>query len=96
MIQEKTLVAASDGIETAELDGEAVILDVNSGQYYGLSSVGAKIMDLLREPILAGTIVDRLHSEYEVEIERLTNDTLTFLTEMNDRSLIRVISSEVG
>ena len=96
MITEFAIVTASSGIETAELDGEAVLLDVNTGRYYGLSSVGAKIMELLGEPVPIHSIIDRLITEYAVERERLSEDIITFLSEMNDRSLIQVVNGEVA
>ena len=39
MITEDVIIAAAKGIETADLEGEAVLLDINTGLYYGLSRV---------------------------------------------------------
>ena len=56
MITEDVIIAAAKGIETADLEGEAVLLDINTGLYYGLSSVGARIMTMLKEPVRVSSI----------------------------------------
>ncbi len=95
MITEDAIIAASTSIETAELDGEAVLLDINTGLYYGLSSVGARIMAILTEPTRVRAIVEQLQSEYDVELDRLRSDILQFLGDMEDRKLIHTLNGEV-
>ena len=47
------------------LDGEAVILDLNSGEYFGLNETGARIWELLEEHDTA-EIADTLAREFTV------------------------------
>ena len=49
------------------LDGEAVLLDLASGTYFGLDAVGTRIWELLdqRQPLAA--ILDAILDEYDVE-----------------------------
>ena len=96
MITEEAIVAASDGLETAELDGEAVVLDINSGLYYGLSAVGAEIMALLASPIRVNQIILTLKEEYDVSGDQISRDVLTFLDDMLDRNLIQITTGEVA
>src|SRR5438874_308601 len=42
-------VVPADELLSSELDGEAVILDLTSGVYFGLNGVGARIWELLGE-----------------------------------------------
>lgn len=95
MITEDTVVVAATGIESADLDGEAVLLDVNSGLYYGLSGVGAKIMDLIKELMTVRSLIEALLEEYDVNPERLHRDVISFLADMEDRQLIRILNGEV-
>jgi hypothetical protein len=90
MITEQTVVVASPDLSTAYLDGEAVILDVNSGQYYGLNEVGARIFELVEQPCSVDAIVTRLTKEYSVEGEDLKADLLAFLREMVKKDLIQL------
>ena len=96
MITVDAIIAAAKGIETADLDGEAVLLDINTGLYYGLSSVGARIMAMLTEPTRISSVVEQLQTEYDVEGDRLRSDILQFLGDMEDRKLIQTRNGEVA
>lgn len=91
MISENKIVA-SEGIEMADLDGEAILLDVNSGLYYGLSGVGAHIMILIHEPISLSDILENMLSEFDVESAQLEKDVMAFLKEMEERQLIQIMN----
>ena len=49
-IQAHDLVALKDGAVSAEIDGEVVALDVNTGICYGLDPIGSNIWRLLETP----------------------------------------------
>ena len=95
MITEDTVIVAAIGIESADLDGEAVLLDVNSGLYYGLTGVGATIIDLIKEPTTVRTLIEALMEEYDVDPDRVHRDVISFLRDMEDRQLIRILNGEV-
>ena len=96
MITENAIVAAVKSIETAELEGEAVLLDINTGHYYGLSCVGAQIISMLKEPVRVSFIIEKLLQEYDVDVNQLRGDIIGFLLEMKDRKLIETINGEVA
>jgi hypothetical protein len=96
MITENTFIVAAGGIESADLDGEVVLLDVNSGLYYGLSTVGARILELIREPASVRSLIETLRREYTVDAQRLLQDVISFLVDMESRRLIRVLNGEVA
>ena len=82
-------VVIADGLESANLDGETVLLDINSGHYFGLNEVGSRIVQLASSPITVSEIVKTMLSEYDVEAERLERDVSSFIGQMVDRKLIR-------
>lgn len=90
MFTNDTTFLAVEGISYAELDGEAVLLDVNSGQYFGLNEVGASILDLVQTPITLGQMKEQILKEFEVDNEQLLDDITAFLEEMTESQLIRV------
>ena len=55
----KFVVAAKDQM-SSELAGEAVILDMESGTYFGLNEVGARVWSLIQEPRAVRDIQDAL------------------------------------
>jgi hypothetical protein len=90
MITEQSVITSAPDLTTAYLDGEAVILDLQSGQYYGLNEVGARIFNLVQEPRSVGDVIDQIVEEYAVETDQFKQDLLAFLESMAQRKLIKV------
>jgi len=63
--EEKLIVPSSQAV-SCEIGGEAVILDLASGQYFALNAIGAQIWQWLSEPSTAESICERLLGEYDV------------------------------
>ncbi len=87
-ISGRSIVVVSKDQVSADLTGEAAILDLKSGVYYGLDAVGARIWDLLQEPKTVNDIRDAILEEYDVEPERCERDLLTLLQELAAAGLI--------
>jgi len=83
------VVAAKEQV-SCDLCGEAVILDLKSGVYYGLDTVGAQIWNLIQEPQSVNEVLTTLLEEYEVELERCERDLLELLQELAAHDLIEV------
>ena len=64
---------------SCDLGGEAAILQLASGIYYGLNPVGARVWSLLRQPRTVREIRDALLSEYEVDRAPCEHDLLALL-----------------
>ena len=65
-ILKTSIVATAKDQVWCELAGEAVILNLKSGVYYGLSPVGARVWSLIQEPKIVSAVLDMLLEEYEV------------------------------
>src|SRR6266849_192279 len=52
---------------SCDLGGEAAILHVRKGMYYGLDPVGARVWELLQQPRSVQEIKESLLKEFEVE-----------------------------
>ncbi|WP_341526360.1 lasso peptide biosynthesis PqqD family chaperone [Nostoc sp. UHCC 0302] len=74
----------------SELQGEAVILDINSGVYYGLNQVGASIWNLIQDPKTVKEIKDALLAEYEVDPQACETDILVLLEDLATKGLIEI------
>jgi hypothetical protein len=84
-----TVVATSAQV-SSDLAGEAVILSLSSGVYYGLNEVGASIWNLIQQPKIIKEIHEILLQEYDVEASQCEQDILTLLTELSEVGLIEV------
>jgi hypothetical protein len=85
-----SVIAATKDQVSCDLGGEAAILDIKSGIYYGLDSIGARIWNLIENPKSVKEVLDVLLQEYEVEAKRCERDLLDLLEELEDKGLIEV------
>lgn len=89
-ILETSLVKAAKEQVSCDLGGEAVILNLKSGEYFGLDPVGARVWSLIQEKRSVGAVRDALLEEYDVEPEACQRDLLALLKDMAGQSLIEV------
>lgn len=73
------------------IDGEAVLLDLQSESYFGLNEVGSRIWELLREGHTLDSIHEILSREYDVEPEALQADMEQLITDLLAANLVRVV-----
>jgi hypothetical protein len=69
---------------------ETVILDLNSGTYFGLDPVGVRIWTLLSEGKTGGEAVKILLDEYDVEDGRAEQDVSNLLKSLQNHGLITI------
>ena len=77
-----------DEVIFRELDGEAVILNLDTGIYFGLDAVGTRIWRLIEERKPLRTVLDTLIDEYEAPPDRLQSDLLMFVERLNGKGLL--------
>jgi hypothetical protein len=85
-----TVVATKDQV-SCRLGEEAAILALDSGVYYSLNPVGARIWALLQEPVVVRRIRETLLLEYDVEPDRLDRDLTELLDRLAAEGLIEVL-----
>ncbi len=72
------------------LDGEAVLLDLGSGTYFGLNEVGTKAWELMGEGCTWGELKARLLDEYEVDAATVECDLGELIATLAERGLVTV------
>jgi hypothetical protein len=75
-----------------DLEGEAVILDLASGTYFGLNEVGTRIWRLVDEGRDASQIVDIMASEYQADRATIVRDVERLLDDLRTRRLIVTVT----
>ena len=73
-----------------DLGGEAVVLNLKSGKYYGLDEVGTRMWALLAEHGQVEPAYQVLLDEYDVTGDRLQQDLLHFVDELIASGLMQV------
>ncbi len=89
------VVAAKDQV-FCDLAEEAVILNLQSGVYYGLNSLGARVWSLIQEPRTVSELQGVILEEYEVEPERCERDLLALLRKLVDAGLVELKGETSG
>jgi hypothetical protein len=90
MIGLDSTVTATPGQVSADLSGEAVILSLEKGEYFGLNEVGSKVWALIHQPRRVGDVCDAIMSEYDVGRQDCERDVVELLTRMCDEGLVQV------
>lgn len=72
----------------AEMDGDIVMMSVETGTYFGLTGIAPQIWDALENPQTAEEIFNQLMSLYEVEESVLLADLNAFLADMQQNGLV--------
>lgn len=82
-------IAISQDVVSREVAGETVMLDLESGQYFGLDGVGRRIWELLTEkPRSADALADILVEEYDAPRETIKTDALALIEDLHARNLV--------
>lgn len=71
-----------------EIEGEAVLLDLDSGVYFGLNEVGTRIWRLLVDGCDPAVMAERLAADYDASPDVIARDITRVLDELRARGLI--------
>jgi len=77
------------GVIVTEIDGESVLLDSTSGQYFGLNDTGTRILKLIEDQQHYSKICEKLTSEYPNSNSDIETDVSELIIQMLDKGLIR-------
>ena len=79
-----------------ELAGETVLLNLESGVYYGLDAVGTRAWNLLAEERTLADVCTIMLEEFEVTHDTLQQDLTTLVRELCEKQLLVPVSSELS
>ena len=84
-----TAVVASDDIAFREIEQEGVLLNLETGTYFGLNQVGTRAWTLLLEGKSVGEVHAQLSQEYEVAPDVLERDLIGWVGALVEKGLVR-------
>lgn len=87
-----SIIKRNPELVSTEVDGERVMMSVDSGEYFGLDPVGSRIWELIENPIRVDSLLDLLIDEFDVSKEQCESDTFEFLNELRDKNILLIIS----
>jgi len=81
-------LTVSTEVLTRQVGDEVVLLDLASGNYFGLEAVGARIWQLLGEARSTASIRDILLAEYDAPADTIEADLQRLVAELISRGLV--------
>ena len=74
-----------------ELDGEAVLLNLQSGTYFGLDPVGTRIWQILDQHHVLRQALEALESEFDAARAQLETDLIDFVGQLRAKGLVTIV-----
>ena len=71
-----------------ELDGEGVLLDLETEQYYTLDDIGVRMWQLLHEHNEVDLVIAPLLDEYDVDEATLRQDLAELIARLSEAGLV--------
>lgn len=78
-----------EAVITRELDGETILLNLDTGIYFGLDKVGTDVWRAIRAAATLGEALDLVQSEYDVDPAVLRADFVRLVDELLAKGLLQ-------
>ena len=89
-IMKVSIITVAKEQVSCDLAGETAILDLKSGQYYGLNPVGTRIWELIQESRSVTEVLSIILDEYDVEAQACERDLIAVIEELHGKGLLEV------
>jgi hypothetical protein len=95
-IDDATMLARPANLVASEIDGEMVILNIESGHFFQLNQIGSRIWEALEVPSTMGELCRAMHDRFEVDEQTCRRDVVEFVGLLSQNGLVTVKSATAG
>ena len=78
-----------------QLDGESVLLNLESERYFGLDATGTRMWEVVTSEPSIAVALEKLQEEYEVEPDVLRSQLTQLLSRLVENGLLQVFPVDV-
>ena len=96
MVELKMRAVVPPHVLIRQLDGESVLLNLESERYFGLDATGTRMWELVTSQPCIALALEKLQEEYEVEPEVLQSHLTQLLSGLVENGLLQVLPADVG
>lgn len=96
MVEPTKRVVVPPHVLVRQLDGESVLLNLESERYFGLDATGTRMWELVTTEPNVGLAFEKLLAEFDVEAEPLRNHLNELLSGLVENGLLEVLPVDVG
>ena len=86
-------VSLNQDVLMQDLNGEAVFLNCDREEYFSLDEVGTRILMVLQQSHSIESAYEALIEEYDVDPEKLRQDLLALVRELEEHGLVKITNS---
>jgi len=90
MVAKYDIVSASVHQVYTTLGSEAVVLELQGSNYFGMNDVGTAVWNFLQQPRKVSDIIEHIVNNYEVSADQAEVEILSFLQKLVDQGLVVV------
>ncbi len=88
MLPLDTIISKNERVPWRIIEGEAILVKVDSGEVIHLNEVAAEIWRIIDGKRKISEIVDHIQNDFDVDREQAENDTLEFIQSLSDINLV--------
>jgi hypothetical protein len=86
----RSTVSASPNVVSCELDGDSVLLNLDTSRYFRLNSVGSLLWSKLEAPCTVSELQDAVVEGFDVEPDRCARDIEALLSSLVESGLVTI------
>lgn len=87
---DKDVVSRVDTVVATDMDGEIIMMSVETGRYFHLDDIATEVWHVLEEPRSIAEIIANLRNSYDVSEEQCRLDTFNLLATLCDNGVLKV------
>lgn len=80
--------AISQDVVHRVLDGETIVLSLDSGTYFGLNATGTRVWRLIEDGVPRSQIIERISGEFEHPLDEVRADVDELLALLQSKGLV--------
>ncbi|MFT6136953.1 MAG: hypothetical protein ACJARP_000504 [Vicingaceae bacterium] len=85
------VITKNENVLSSEIDGDIVMMNIESGKYVSMNAVGSEIWKMLEnESVSVNQVSENLIKLFNVGQEQCEKETLTFCSKLFEENLITV------
>jgi DNA-directed RNA polymerase delta subunit len=90
MIDDRSVLKRGTKYLDTELDDEVILMQVESGQIFGMAETAQEIWTRLSEPVTFGKLLDDLVEHFDVDRATCAAEVSRFLVELQNQEFIEI------
>lgn len=85
-----TVLRRNPELLSVEMDGDLVMMSIETGSYFGVSGIGPSIWEFLENPRKFDEVVDEICENFEVDPDTAAADLHIFVARLAENGMVEI------